>query len=362
MARGHASTARQWLPRTRRWTVGALRELSARSLAPLVAVLVTGTAGAYMPGAPTAEPAVPAPAHSWQRDPAPTPNTRDFETLLGELDGQERRIRAEVETMEPRLDIVRRRMVARGRAYYRLVRAGLLPVGGGFDELVDHATRVERLRAALQRDLAEQQRIQQRRKKLDRELRRVRAERAPLEVHRQAMTRAEAAMRQADERREAFERAFRQSQPPPGHLAVYGAGTGPTDSAPLDGFEAMRGRLSFPLAGRAEVPTPDDPRSGNGPGLSLRAVRNTAVRSIYPGRVVFVGQYLDYGQTVLLDHGDSYFSLYGRLSRTEVKLGDSVPDRGRLGWVSRQGSRRPTLYFELRKGTAPIEAASWLGI
>jgi septal ring factor EnvC (AmiA/AmiB activator) len=91
-------------------------------------------------------------------------------------------------------------------------------------------------------------------------------------------------------------------------------------------------------------------------------MRNTAVRAVYPGRVVFVGQYLHYGKTVLLGHGDNYFSLYGRLSRSEVKLGDSVPDRGRLGWVTRHRGQRPSLYFELRKGTAPIDASSWLGL
>jgi septal ring factor EnvC (AmiA/AmiB activator) len=176
------------------------------------------------------------------------------------------------------------------------------------------------------------------------------------------MVRAEVAMREADERREAFDRAFGASQRPGSHLAIYGASTGPMDDQPLDGFEAMHGRLTFPLAGRAEVPSPSDPRSGNGPGLMLVAVRDTAVRAVYPGRVVLVGQYLDYGMTVLLDHGDRYFSVYGRLSSAGVKLGDAVPERGRIGWISRHGSRRPTLYFELRKGTAPIDAARWLGL
>lgn len=339
-----------------------LRETAARSLAPIVAILVTGTAGAYVPGSQTTatpqRPTTSAPV----RNAGGGANTQDFERLLKELDAQERRITSEMETLGPKLDMVRRRMVARGRTYYRLVRAGLLPVGGGFDALVDHATRVERLRAALQRDIAEQTTIEERSEQLQRELRRVKAERAPLEVHRQAMVRAEAAMRQADERRDAFLRAFGASQGPGGHLAIYGASTGPMDDVPLVGFEAMRGRLTFPLAGRAEVPSPSDPRSGNGPGLMLVASRDTAVRAVYPGRVVLVGEYSNRGLTVLLDHGDRYFSLYGNLSRAEVQLGDAVPERGRIGWIMRHRSRRPTLYFELRRGTAPLDASTWLGL
>jgi murein DD-endopeptidase MepM/ murein hydrolase activator NlpD len=332
-----------------------------------VAVLVATTAGAYVPGQGTSQ--TPEPGRAAPAEPAeplrPNPSTtKEFEELLAKLDSKERRLTEELESLDPKGSMVRRRMIARGRAYYRLVRAGLLPVGGGFDALVDHATRVEQLRAALTRDLGEEQRIDQRRQQLEQEIRRAKAERAPLQVHQQALLRAGAAMREADERRAAFLRAFGASGAGDDHMAIYGASTEPLDpgQAPTEGFESMRGRLSFPLAGRAEVPSPSDPRSGNGPGLLLVATSATAVRAVYPGRVVLVGPYLDYGQTVLVDHGERYFTVYGRLSRAEVKLGDSIPERGRLGWITRHGGHRPTLYFEIRRGTAPLDAASWLGL
>lgn len=341
---------------------GRLQELAARGLAPAVAVLIATTAGAYVPGqhdATSEERGIGAAVSSNQSSPR---TSAELERLLEQLDAEEERLEGELAALDPRRGTVRRRMIARGRAYYRLVRAGLLPVGGGFEALVDHATRVEQLRAALARDLAAERQLEDRRKELERRLKHVQAERAPLEVHRQALERAGAAMREADERRAAFLRAFGGSDPAGGHLAIYGAGTGPLHGPPVDGFEAMRGRLSFPLAGRAEVPSPADPRSGDGPGLTLEAVQPTAVRAVYPGRVVLVGRYLDYGQTVLVDHGDRFFTVYGRLSRAEVRLGDSVAERGRIGWIDRHGAARPTLYFEIRKGTAPLDAASWLGL
>jgi murein hydrolase activator len=348
------------LARLGRQAVRHVERLAARSLGPVVAALVTGTAGAAVPGA---EPAPAADAAPSYQEPAKT-DTRDFERLLAGLDSEEQRLGAELDALGPKLDMVRTRIVARGRAYYRLVRAGLLPVGGGFDALVDHATRVERLRAAIDRDVETRKQLEQRRTELGAELRRVRAERAPLEVQRQAMLRAETAMRQADERRDAFERAFGSSQAPPGGLAIYGAGpeTGPLDADPAGSFAAMRGRLSFPLAGRAEIDRAEALGASSGGGIELRAGRDTAVRAVFAGRVVFVGEYLDYGPTVLIDHGENYFSLYGRLARAEVSLGDAVPERGRVGWVMRSGSRAPTLHFELRQGTNPVDAAKWLGL
>ena len=74
--------------------------------------------------------------------------TKDFETLLRDLDVRQKRLEKELEEIGPRLKIVEKRTRARGRAYYRLVRAGLLPVGGGFEALVDHAAAVERARGA----------------------------------------------------------------------------------------------------------------------------------------------------------------------------------------------------------------------
>lgn len=337
-----------------------LRRSVARSLAPAVALLVTASAGAGVPGSRSLVEAEPGavPSQASRRSDA-----RDFERLLRGLDGDVDRLQAELGALEQKSELLRARIVARGRAYYRLVRAGLLPVGGGFESFVDHATRVEQLRSALERDLDEQTALGERRAELDKELRRVRAERAPLEVQRQAMARAQAVMQQADERRAAFERAFGGSVDPADPVAVYGAGAGPAVPAePVTGTMAgMHGRLAFPLNGRAQLAA-DGSEAMGGPGVELRASRDTAVSAVYPGRVVFVGEYLEHGLSVLVEHGAEYYSLYGRLSRVEVKLGDEIPERGRLGWVARHGSRAPTLYFELRHGTAPLDAARWLGL
>ena len=46
---------------------------------------------------------------------------------------------------------ITRASLARGAAFYRLTRAGLLPVGGGFDALVTHAMHVERARRVARR-------------------------------------------------------------------------------------------------------------------------------------------------------------------------------------------------------------------
>lgn len=319
----------------------------------LAAVFLAGTAGAYVPSRSMAERSTPSTSAARTEDDG---TSADFDVVMAKLESRERELERELEELVPQLDLVQKRIVARGRQYYRLVRVGMLPVGGGFDGLVDHATRVERLRAALSRDMSADADMRARQVAAKKELRMVRAERAPLVIQREAMKQAHQVMQEADDRRDAFQRAFGSSSEPP-HTAVYGADTGPIQADPSANFTQMKGRLSFPLAGRAVVTHTDKSVSM----LQLRASRDTAVRAVYPGTVAFAGE-TDRGMTVVIDHGDHYFSTYGNLQNLDVKIGDALSERGRIGWIKRHGGKRPTLHFELRRGKAVLEPGTWLGL
>ncbi len=68
----------------------------------------------------------------------------DAERRLVELTRQTQAGHAELERLGKDSDAAHARTVTRGRVYVRLAQAGLLPVGGGFDALVEHAVRLER--------------------------------------------------------------------------------------------------------------------------------------------------------------------------------------------------------------------------
>ena len=84
------------------------------------------------------------------RDPAAPPAVQGSPALqiasldrrIADLDAEEAQAKKELGELGGRLSEARARVVTRGRAFYRLTRAGMLPVGGGFDELVGHAMRV----------------------------------------------------------------------------------------------------------------------------------------------------------------------------------------------------------------------------
>lgn len=284
----------------------------------------------------------------------------DADRRLSELNRQTQTGKAELGRLSTEADAAHRRIVSSGRVYVRMAKAGLLPVGGGFDSFVDHAVRLERLRNAIARDVKVERELSARRISLGRQLLDLEARRTTLEGEVQAMNAARTALLSEQDRADAFARAFSGSVGS-AHTAVYG-GVGPSDSAPASGgFASMKGRLPFPLTGRSEIRTARRPGS-EGPGLEMFAPAGSVVRAVQPGRVAFADSYAAYGRTVILDHGAGYYTVSANLGAIEVHVGDDLPSGSRLGTVGSSSDGAARLYFEIRVGTGTVPPADWFGI
>jgi septal ring factor EnvC (AmiA/AmiB activator) len=278
---------------------------------------------------------------------------------IADLDAEEDQSKRELNELGGKIAEAHARSLSRGRAFYRLTRAGMLPVGGGFNELVSHAMRVERSRRALAADLASEKKLRSRGGDLSRALERVARDRVALGSQRSAMDAARMAVEDESRRQSAFDRAFATSNGPSEYVAVYG-GNGAAPDHGGSGFATSRGRLLFPLAGRSEV-RPARREGTDGPGLEIRSTLNAPVRAVFGGRVAFADRYGAYGRLVILDHGDHYYSVSGNLAAMEVKVGDEISAGERIGTVGDEG-RGPMLYFEIRHGTETLPPSPWLGI
>jgi septal ring factor EnvC (AmiA/AmiB activator) len=281
----------------------------------------------------------------------------EVDKQLGELVRREKSLREELDASTKKARAARLRSVKRGRLYVRLTRAGLLPISGGFDDFVTHLGRMERLRSALQKDLATERHLTVRRRTLSEQLAQVTTKREALQAEHQSFGRAQQALLAARDRELAFERTFSSGY---SHATVYGAGIGPADPSALSaGFANMKGRLPFPLPGRTEIHSAR--RSAGGPGLEMRAPRGSPVRAVYPGRVGFADAHGDYGRTVIIDHGEGHYTVSANLGEIDVHVGDDVSTGSRLGVVG-QVEEGWLVYFEIRVGSETADPAEWFGI
>jgi len=278
---------------------------------------------------------------------------------IADLDTEEANDKRELEAMGARIAEVHARIISRGRAFYRATRAGMLPVGGGFDALVDHAMKVERMRHGVAADLESEKQLRSRAVDLSRALERVARDHVALGTQRSVLDAERVAMEDESRRQQAFDRAFETSTGATDYVAVYGGGASDDNEAPA-GFAASRGRLLFPVAGRAEARAAH--REGtDGPGLEIRAPFGSVVRAVYAGRVAFADRYGPYGKIVIVDHGAHYYSVSGNLGSVDVRVGDEVTPGGRLGTVGDDG-QGALLYFEIRHGTETIPPGPWIGL
>lgn len=281
---------------------------------------------------------------------------------IADLDAEEQSDKVELARLGGQVAANHRRVLARGAAFYKMTRAGLLPVGGGFRALVSHAMHVERARRVLVGDVEQEAKLRARGAQLARDLERVARDRVALASQRTAMDAARLAMEDEQRRQAAFDKAFESSTGASGeYVAVYGgSGFAPPDSTPAGGFAAARGRLLFPIAGRAEV-RPAHREGTDGPGLEIHAPVGTVVRSVFTGRVAFADRYGPYGRIVILDHGDHYYTVSGDLDEVDVKIGQDVGAGERIGTVGDDG-QGPMLYFEVRHGSQTVAPGAWLGL
>lgn len=131
------------------------------------------------------------------------------------------------------------------------------------------------------------------------------------------------------------------------------------------GFAAHQGRIPPPVPGqiiRGFGPYKDP--FGNdlhADGLDLAVPPQTPVTAMHSGLVIYADQMAGYGNLVIIDHGDQYYTLLSGLGTLvaqkdeEVKSGDVI---GTFGQPS--GLINPGLHIEIRHGSTPVDPLLWL--
>jgi septal ring factor EnvC (AmiA/AmiB activator) len=168
---------------------------------------------------------------------------------------------------------------------------------------------------------------------------------------------------EASRRLEAFIRDLQTKQR---RLAKIPPPAKPGTETPAIGFGTLRGRLPWPTEGRvvsafgAQV----HPRFGTRTfrnGVDIEPGEGRDVAAVFAGHVVYTGWFKGYGNLIILDHDNEYYTLYAHVADILVKEGDDVKQGQRIGTVGDTGSLDGTrLYFEVRFEGKPQNPEQWL--
>jgi len=277
------------------------------------------------------------------------------------------------DTAETERPVVEARLVR----LYKLGRAGYWRLLLDFDHL-ESIGRAYRMAAAMNR--LDRERVQQHQRTLDA----LAHERQTLEAHSKQAARLQAqatAAREAvdrsveartalvksiDERRDLNAQLAGELEAARQRLDARVSQLGADKNAPISlPLRAFRGALPWPASGIVvgHFGRPRSTRFGTEAGRSgieISIAEGQPVQAVHEGTVAYADQFTGYGDLVIVDHGDSVYSLYGYLSSIDVARGQRVEARTPIGATGRNPSGNPALYFELRIDGKPVDPLQWL--
>ncbi len=95
-------------------------------------------------------------------------------------------------------------------------------------------------------------------------------------------------------------------------------------------------------------------------GMDFTANTGTDIYATGNGKVIYSGWKQGYGNTVIIDHGFGYKTLYAHMSKIKVKEGQEVRRADIIGLVGSTGvSSGPHLHYEVRLNDVPVNPLNY---
>ena len=135
-------------------------------------------------------------------------------------------------------------------------------------------------------------------------------------------------------------------------------------AAPAGSFARQKGDLRLPVKGTVTNRFGSARQEGSSwKGLFIRSNIGSEVKAIAAGRVVFAEWMRGFGNLLIIDHGDSYLSIYGNNDALLKNVGDSLRGGDTIATVGNSGGNPESgLYFEIRHQGRPVDPLKWASL
>ena len=141
-------------------------------------------------------------------------------------------------------------------------------------------------------------------------------------------------------------------------------GITPEQAATL--FAASKGKLSWPVQGKivGRFGNHKNEKLGTittNPGIDIKAPKGTNVKAVMHGKVIAITWIPGYGNTIIVGHGSSYYTVYAHIDNIQVNMNGYVLRDQVIAQVSDTGSLDGArLHFEVWRGKDKVDPLKWL--
>ena len=141
------------------------------------------------------------------------------------------------------------------------------------------------------------------------------------------------------------------------------ASGGPETNKP---FATYKGLLSWPVQGKIISffgPYRDEKANlvNFQSGIDIRAERGEPIRAVSAGFAIYSSWFKGFGNMLIIDHGNHYYTVYAHLEEVFKVKGDRIDKDEVIATVGDSGSLMgPALHFEIRHHGKPIDPLEWI--
>ena len=127
-------------------------------------------------------------------------------------------------------------------------------------------------------------------------------------------------------------------------------------------FAKLKGRLPQPVIGRVASRF-GATRSGSAKwqGILFETKAHAPVKACSAGTVVFADWLRGYGNLLIIDHGNTYMTVYAHADSLRKQVGDSVKAGEVIAQAGSPNGDDHGLYFEIRHRGKPVNPTPWFG-
>jgi septal ring factor EnvC (AmiA/AmiB activator) len=136
-------------------------------------------------------------------------------------------------------------------------------------------------------------------------------------------------------------------------------------NSPKD-FTSLKGLLNMPVRGKiVDYFGPYKNRKFDvvnfRSGIVIQADRGEPIRTVFGGKILYASWLKGYGNVIIVDHGDNYYTVYAHTEELFASKGDIVEKGQVVATVGDTGSLiGPSLHFEVRHHGKPVDPLKWI--
>jgi septal ring factor EnvC (AmiA/AmiB activator) len=131
-------------------------------------------------------------------------------------------------------------------------------------------------------------------------------------------------------------------------------------------FSSLKGLLNMPVKGKIVIRFGPHKNTKLNvvnfqSGIEIKADRGEPVRAVFDGQILYADWFKGYGNMIIIDHGENYYTVYAHAEELFASKGDNIDMGDVVATVGDSGSMiGPSLHFEVRHHGKPMDPLKWI--